>query len=218
MLPNAFDVAGRVALVAGAGSPDGIGFATARLLGELGASVALTATTDRAYDRAAELRGHGFDALGVVAGLTLTVEEEVRRCVRIVADGLGVVTVLDTTPAAWHASLARNLDTAFLTTRAVLPGTTRPRPRSTTGRTRGHVPPEPVLARPGPHGGDRRAAAGRRGGGPCRRGTGAPRLQLEQLPVVARHVFEVLPVEATIERAALVDTSTRAVHPLPHLV
>lgn len=147
MLPDAFDLAGRVALVTGAGSPDGIGFATARLLGELGASVALTATTDRAYDRAAELRDHGLDALGVVADLT--VEEEVRRCVRTVEEDLGVVTVLvnnagmtsvaapalepagggsesgsvlDTSPAAWHASLARNLDTAFLTTRAVLPG------------------------------------------------------------------------------------------------
>ncbi len=146
MLPDAFDLTGRVALVTGAGSPDGIGFATARLLGELGASVALTATTDRAYDRAAELRDHGVDALGVVADLT--VEEEVRRCVRTVEEELGVVTVLvnnagmtslaaparevgdgsesggvlDTTPAAWHASLRRNLDTAFLTTRAVLPG------------------------------------------------------------------------------------------------
>ena len=46
----------------------------------------------------------------------------------------------------------------------------------------------------------------------------APRLHLEQLPVVARHVFEVLPVTATIERAALVDTTTGVVHPLPHLV
>lgn len=147
MLPNVFDLAGRVALVTGGGSPDGIGFATARLLGELGASVALTATTDRAYDRAAELRDHGVDAVGVVADLTL--EEEVRRCVRSAEEALGVVTVLvnnagmtglaapasgvgadgngsgtvlDTSPAAWHASLARNLDTAFLTTRAVLPG------------------------------------------------------------------------------------------------
>ena len=32
------------------------------------------------------------------------------------------VTATVFTPAAWHASLARNLDTAFLTTRAVLPG------------------------------------------------------------------------------------------------
>lgn len=46
----------------------------------------------------------------------------------------------------------------------------------------------------------------------------APRLHLEQLPVVARHVFEVLPIEARIERAALVDTTSGTLHPLPHLV
>lgn len=46
----------------------------------------------------------------------------------------------------------------------------------------------------------------------------APRLHLEQLSVVARHVFEVLPLEVTLERAALVDTTTGTVHPLPHLV
>lgn len=148
MRPDSFDLAGRVALVTGAGSPQGIGLATARLLGELGASVALTATTDRAYDRAVELRDHGLDVIGVVADLA--VEQEVRRCVRTIEEDLGVVTVLvnnagmtslaapaldretgggresgsvlDTSAAAWHASLARNLDTAFLTTRAVLPG------------------------------------------------------------------------------------------------
>jgi 2'-5' RNA ligase len=46
----------------------------------------------------------------------------------------------------------------------------------------------------------------------------APRLHLAQLPVVARHAFEVLPVDATLDRAALVDTATGAVHPLPHPV
>lgn len=46
----------------------------------------------------------------------------------------------------------------------------------------------------------------------------APRLHLDQLPVVARHVFEVLPIEATVDRATLVDTTTGRVHPLPHLV
>ena len=46
----------------------------------------------------------------------------------------------------------------------------------------------------------------------------APRLHLDQLPVVARHAFEVLPVDARLERAALIDTSTGDLHPLPHLV
>jgi 3-oxoacyl-[acyl-carrier protein] reductase len=148
MLPDVLDLSGRVALVTGAGSSDGIGFATARLLGALGASIAVTATTERAYDRAADLRELGVDALGLVADLTD--EEQVRRTVHDVVGDLGVPTVLvnnagmtsvaapalDTAAGggaesgalgglslgAWHASLARNLDTAFLTTRAALPG------------------------------------------------------------------------------------------------
>lgn len=46
----------------------------------------------------------------------------------------------------------------------------------------------------------------------------APRLHLENLPVVARQTFEVLPLTVTVTRAALVDTSTGTRHPLPHLV
>ena len=44
-------VEGRVALVTGAGSADGIGFATARLLRDKGAKVAITSTTDRIFER-----------------------------------------------------------------------------------------------------------------------------------------------------------------------
>ena len=40
-------VTNRVALVTGAGSPNGIGFATAKLLKDAGARVAITSTTDR---------------------------------------------------------------------------------------------------------------------------------------------------------------------------
>ena len=43
----------------------------------------------------------------------------------------------------------------------------------------------------------------------------APRLHLDELPTVARHAFEVLPIDATLERAVLIDTSTGAVHPIP---
>src|SRR6202163_303301 len=142
-----FSLAGRVALVTGAGSAEGIGFATARLLSELGAAVALTATTGRAYERAAELAAGGVTAVGVVADLTD--EEQVRRAVAEVTAALGAPTVLvnnagmtsaalpavsveagtgaesgtlvDLSPQQWHRALERNLDTAYLTTRAVLP-------------------------------------------------------------------------------------------------
>jgi len=145
-LPSLLDLAGRTALVTGAGSPDGIGFACARLLGSLGASVAVAATTERAHERAAELGRLGIDALGVVADLTD--EAATWSAVARVRDALGPVgvlvnnagmtsmarpvlgrptgagesgTLLALSADAWRRSLARNLDTAFLVTRAVLP-------------------------------------------------------------------------------------------------
>jgi 3-oxoacyl-[acyl-carrier protein] reductase len=146
-LPAVLSLAGRTALVTGAGSPDGIGFATARLLGRLGAAVALAATSDRAHARAAELGGEGIRAVGVVADLTE--EPGVARTFDEVSSALGAPTVLvnnagmtsvsdpalspdapggaesgttgSLTPEQWHRSLARNLDTAFLCTRAALP-------------------------------------------------------------------------------------------------
>src|SRR5215469_1039115 len=69
-MPAAFGLSGRVALVTGAGGPDGIGYATARLLAELGAAVMISATTDRVHDRVSELRSAGFDAAGVAGDLT----------------------------------------------------------------------------------------------------------------------------------------------------
>ena len=60
---------GQVALVTGAGSSAGIGFAAAKILGELGAKVAITSTTDRIYDRVRELETLGITAKGYTADL-----------------------------------------------------------------------------------------------------------------------------------------------------
>ncbi|GAA4361663.1 SDR family NAD(P)-dependent oxidoreductase [Angustibacter luteus] len=148
MLPDAFRLADRVALVTGAGAPDGIGLSAARLLGALGARVAVSATTDRVVERAAELQVSGVDSMGVVADLTQ--DDQVRQALAAVERELGRPTILVncagmtslSAPAIdvassggeesgtatgmtydlWRRSLARNLDTAFLTTRAVLPG------------------------------------------------------------------------------------------------
>jgi 2'-5' RNA ligase len=46
----------------------------------------------------------------------------------------------------------------------------------------------------------------------------APRLHLEQLPVVAGRAYEILPLTATVSRAALVETATGTVHELAHLL
>ncbi|MEO5918508.1 MAG: SDR family NAD(P)-dependent oxidoreductase, partial [Candidatus Limnocylindrales bacterium] len=60
---------GRVGLITGAGSPHGIGFATARLLGRGGARVAIASTSDRIHDRVAELADAGITATGHVGDL-----------------------------------------------------------------------------------------------------------------------------------------------------
>ena len=65
-MPAPFALDGHHALVTGCGSPFGIGFATARLLGRLGARVSITSTTERIHERAAELGG----AFASVADLT----------------------------------------------------------------------------------------------------------------------------------------------------
>jgi len=124
-------LAGRSALVTGAGSPDGIGFACARLLAELGMTVHVTSTTDRIHDRASSL---GPASVGVVADLT--VEEEVDGLHKAVGDVDVVVNnagmfsvgspdmaalVTSLSPAEWRDDMARNLDTAFLVTRRFLP-------------------------------------------------------------------------------------------------
>ena len=70
MTASPFDLSGRVAVVTGAGSPHGIGFASARLLGRLGAAVVLGATSGRVHDRAGELAADGIDASYVVGDLT----------------------------------------------------------------------------------------------------------------------------------------------------
>jgi 2'-5' RNA ligase len=45
----------------------------------------------------------------------------------------------------------------------------------------------------------------------------APRLHLDDLAAVASVVYDVLPITARVTRAALIDTSTGARTPLPHL-
>jgi 3-oxoacyl-[acyl-carrier protein] reductase len=140
MPASPFDLTGHVALVTGAGAADGIGFATAQLLSSMGAAVALTATSERVHDRAQTLAAAGASAVGIVADLTD--EQQVDRLAVDATRTLGPPTVLvnnagmtavsspgaaesgravDLDPAQWRRALSRNLETAFLTTRAVLP-------------------------------------------------------------------------------------------------
>ena len=60
---------GQVAIVTGAGSPHGIGFACAKALAADGAHVVIASTTDRIHDRVAELDAQGWSATGFVGDL-----------------------------------------------------------------------------------------------------------------------------------------------------
>ncbi|HEU5128939.1 MAG TPA: SDR family oxidoreductase [Glycomyces sp.] len=127
-------LAGKTALVTGAGAPDGIGYAIATRLRLLGASVAVVSTTKRIHERAGEI-----DAVGFVADLTD--EAEVGGLADAVTDAVGEVDIVvnnagltsKTDPAVvkpvaqlsyadWKTELARNLDTSFLVSRAFVQG------------------------------------------------------------------------------------------------
>src|SRR5580692_7842379 len=141
-IPAAFDLSGRVAVVTGAGGPDGIGFAAARLLAELGAAVMISATTARIQDRVSELRSAGFDAAGIIgdltdagasSGLVAAALEQWGR-LDIVVNNAGMISAADPVfesgtvesmdLATWQAALARNLTSAFLVTKAAVPAMT----------------------------------------------------------------------------------------------
>ena len=128
---------GQTAIVTGAGSADGIGFAIARRLLRAGAQVAITSTTDRIHERASELDANGKNVLAIVADLTD--ENGARRIVDLVMEHSGRIDVLvnnagmtqtgrplegktlrESSYADWQRQIEITLHTAFLMTRAVL--------------------------------------------------------------------------------------------------
>jgi 3-oxoacyl-[acyl-carrier protein] reductase len=127
-------VAGRVALVTGAGAPGGIGFAIARALGMAGARVAITATTPRIHDRAADLGAFAHIAdltdPAQVAGLFDAVEAALGP-VDILVNNAGMVQsgkdvdrarLAGWSDADWAHHMALNINTTFHCCRAALPG------------------------------------------------------------------------------------------------
>ncbi len=124
----------RLALVTGAGSSTGIGYATAELLGRNGYRVAVAATGPRIHERVAALRAQGIEASGWVCDLTDP------AAVALLTSSLGPVDVLvnnagmaiegivdaqrplvEMSLELWNQIVQRNLTTAFLATRACLP-------------------------------------------------------------------------------------------------
>jgi 3-oxoacyl-[acyl-carrier protein] reductase len=130
---------GRVALVTGAGSPTGIGFAAARVLGRGGAQVAIASTTSRIHERVAELATEGIATSGHVGdlmapGAASALVEEVLTAtggrLDILVNNAGMVAVGapeesgevgEMDEDAWDRGIARNLRIPFAVTRAALP-------------------------------------------------------------------------------------------------
>ncbi|WP_426033977.1 SDR family NAD(P)-dependent oxidoreductase [Cypionkella sp. TWP1-2-1b2] len=128
-----FNFNNRVALVTGAGSVDGIGFAIAKALISAGARVCITATSSRIFERAT--------ALGCMAHIAdLTDPKQAAALFAAVAERLGSVEVLinnagmvqngksvaqaklgGMSDAAWAHHLGLNIGVTFHCIRAALP-------------------------------------------------------------------------------------------------
>ena len=132
-------VEGRVALVTGAGSREGIGFATARLLRAKGATVAISSTTDRIFARLEELGGGGDQSYAETADLTdsamvsslIEGVEGALGPIDIVVNNAGMIQVgreepwssmVEVSEESWRYLMDINLTSAFLVTKALLSG------------------------------------------------------------------------------------------------
>ncbi len=135
------NLAGQTAIVTGAGSAEGIGFAIARQLHAAGARVAITSTTERIQERARELDATGERVIAFVADLTQ--EAAAQKLVDAVLQRTGRIDILvnnagmtqtgqpiesktlqDSSYKDWLKQIEITLHTAFLMTRAVLPAMT----------------------------------------------------------------------------------------------
>ncbi len=127
-----FSLKGKVALVTGAGSANGIGIACAKALQELGAEVVITSNSERVLQRGNEISASAYMA-------DLTNEQEVSALLSriqrldILVNNAGMTSVSGPASAneasdisnvsleSWRQGLARNLDLTFLVTKHALP-------------------------------------------------------------------------------------------------
>ena len=133
---------GQIAIVTGAGSLQGIGFAIAKRLFSAGTHIAITSTTQRIHERARELDPGGTRVTAFVADLTdeaaaqNLVASVLQRTGRIdiLVNNAGMAqtdqplefrTLQDSVFADWRRQFEITLHTAYLMIRAVLPAMTQ---------------------------------------------------------------------------------------------
>jgi len=128
----------KVCLITGAGSKFGIGFSTAQIIGKLGATVLLVATSERIYDRAKELEDMGIEAKGYIAdlmdrkqvnNLINSIIDEFQR-IDILINNAGMTQVgseeifsdfASMNDDEWDLTISRNLTTCYNVTHSVMP-------------------------------------------------------------------------------------------------
>jgi 3-oxoacyl-[acyl-carrier protein] reductase len=127
-------LAGQVAIVTGAGSANGIGFASARLLSALGASVVLSGLSGRVLERSSELVSEGATSIARVGDLTMPAQANAlvdlalstHGRIDILVNNAGMTSaqspsasagIADITDEEWSSALDRNLNSALFVTR-----------------------------------------------------------------------------------------------------
>jgi 3-oxoacyl-[acyl-carrier protein] reductase len=140
-----FELEGTTALVTGVGAQGGIGFQSAQALLSHGANLVICSTTERVFDREAELESYAKEHFGVSAPKIhaqisdLTDTDQVEYLFKgldqldILVNNAGMTSQLkplrdkestDLTrlsDESWHSGISRNLDLTFKVTRAALP-------------------------------------------------------------------------------------------------
>jgi 3-oxoacyl-[acyl-carrier protein] reductase len=127
-----------VALVTGAGSATGIGFAVAKRLARNGVELVITSTTDRIHERASELRQLGANVHALAFDLrSYDCADQLVSTARAINGSIGILVncagmtqsgipgsnapFASMSAAEWQHHIALNLTTLFNVTRAVVP-------------------------------------------------------------------------------------------------
>jgi len=138
MANDFIDFTDKICVVTGAGSPNGIGFSTARILASLGGKVAIISTTDRIHRRKEELIAMGYQAESYIADLMDRAQVKDTVCkiknscdkIDVLINNAGMVqvggeedfsTLDEVTYESWDMSIDRNLNLCFNVTKEALP-------------------------------------------------------------------------------------------------